>query len=171
MLSKLPRNGSNSTVLPSSGTYETWQSAAWQDVHKGAKNDPHMSLATNNCLIGLRAHSTGGKSCLKIGIQPGSWSQFGHESQKRVCCSHALDQIILYYIIHLIIMPPSKCSYNPSSNSIFLQQIEIITENYDRTQCRDYQIMVPSAPLDIAVPQFLHLRLRKHLRRGSRNLL
>lgn len=75
-----------------------------------------MSMAANISLIGLRAHSTGGKSCLAIGIQPGSWGLVWSGCQKRVCYCHSLDQIIPYYSLSLILRPTNKCIYHPLSN-------------------------------------------------------
>lgn len=47
--------------------YEPQQGPAWQDICKGVTSDTHM-LVVITSLIGLKAHSTGGKLCLVIEI-------------------------------------------------------------------------------------------------------
>ena len=63
------------------------------------------------------------------------WTNKIMDLRKDCTTTTSLDQLILYYIQILILLPTDKCSYDPSSKKLlFLQQMETITENHNWTQ-------------------------------------
>lgn len=56
--------GKQLTALWSCNTCELQQLPPWQDMHKGTISDAHMSVASNDFLVGLKVLLARGKFCL-----------------------------------------------------------------------------------------------------------
>lgn len=118
----LPRDGSNSSSYLFLDSYEPqgWFSqevfAQLGNTRKIQLCDTHELARTTNHFVGLKAHSTRKKSCLKE-TQPVSQDYCG---QGKSTTPTLLDKHNLYYILYLMLLSTDQCSQHPSPKKVLL---------------------------------------------------
>lgn len=97
-----------------------------------------MSLIINSCLIRLKVHLAGGKSCLVLETQAFSCTSEVIILTKIYDCHFAKPAQSPYYILNLILILRVKCVYHPSSQKL------LFTANGDHDNKPQLDIMQKS---------------------------